>query len=173
MRNLILLCALFFSSLWYVNAQGQVDICALHSSQVKYDGNMSDDVKLSMEIPMDEVKDAFNDFVKEKFDSDLKGYGFLARKDEVTTELMEAPLLADQAIQLIGSFKENGASTDLYLLARWEDESYVRENIDHDTYDRLKEVGNDFLQYYVPGYYQEQLEKATENYEDAVDAFSS
>ncbi|NND08045.1 MAG: hypothetical protein HKN87_16825 [Saprospiraceae bacterium] len=164
MKNKINLVALIFLTFGVIHAQ-KSDIT---EGQVKYEEKLRDAALITVDIPKDEVKGGFNDFVRDHFNTNLKGYGFLARKDEVYTEFEEMPLLADQAIKLIGSFKERGSETQLYLLAQWEDNSFVSKKNQELTFQKLFDVARDFLEYYVPGYYAEKLEESNDAYENAL-----
>lgn len=138
-------------------------------SKVLYEGSLRDAAKVSVEIPKDEVQDQLNDFVKDKFDSGLKGYGLLAQKDEVMTDYQAMPLLADDAIRLIGIFKENREHTDLFMIAEWEGGEYITKSEDRRAFENLIQTGNDFLNYFVPQYYTEKVADSQEAYRDATE----
>ncbi len=147
------------------NTYGQ--LCKISDDNARFEKALRPAVKITVDIPMDEVKSGFNDFVKDHFDTNLKGYGLLARKDEVHTEFEDMPLLAQNAIRLIGSFTESGDETHLYLLAQWEDESFVTPSEDPDEYQNLRRAAIDFTQNFVPTYYAELVEDSNKAYEKA------
>ena len=106
--------------------------CSLTEGTLQYEKELVHSALVTVSIPEADVKSAFNDFVKETFNTNLKGYGFLARKDEVNTEFEEMPLLASQAIKLVGVFRMESQETRLHLMARWEDGSFVHPDQDAD-----------------------------------------
>ncbi len=140
----------------------------ISDGHVKYDKHMRPAVKLHVQVPEDEVKDYLNDYVKDKFDSNLKGYGLLVNKDEVKTEYQSMPLLADRAVRLIGVFEERGKYTNLYLIGQWENEEYITKKSDRSTYANVKQTGRDFIKYFLPDYLSERASESQEALEDVV-----
>jgi hypothetical protein len=124
-------------------------------------------VRLDVYIPPEDLKDGFNDFVKKELDVDLKGYGFLTRKDEVYTELSTLPVISDKPVKLVGIFKQSAKKTNLYLLGQIADESFLSSTNHSAEFASLSQLAYDFLQFYVPQYYNELVEDANEKYEDA------
>jgi hypothetical protein len=140
--------------------------CTLTTTEMHYDDQLREAIQLDVPIPSDDLKDGFNDFFKKELNTDLKGYGFLTRKDEVYTELGVVPGISEKPIKLIGTFKENVDQSTLYLLGQWENNSFTNEKNDSMAFSAIFQLANRFLQYYVPQYYSELLEDANGLYEE-------
>ena len=131
-------------------------------AQVLHEDQLQDAVKLEVDIPMAYLKDAFNDFIKRELNVDLKGYGFLTRKDEVYTEMEVLPMISPKPIKIIGLFEGNTGHSILSLFGQQENENFMTQITDSLAFSSLLRLSDDFLQQYVPIYYDGLVVEANE-----------
>lgn len=142
--------------------------CELEMAQVLYEDKLQDAVRMEVDIPKADFKDAFNDFVNKELNANLKGYGFLTRKDEVHTEMQTLSSISPNPVKLVGLFQESAGRTLLFLIGQVENGDFLTENNDSLTFSSLLRFSNDFLQFYLPVYYNHLVTEANERFEDAT-----
>ncbi len=140
---------------------------SLEEGLIQYEDQLHQSVLVSLDIPEDEVKSGFNDFVRENFGVNLKGYGLLTRKDEVYTDFEPLPGLSDESIKLIGIYRKNDNLMELNLLLQRENGTMVAGENDPGTFENLQRMANEFLQTFVPNYYLQIVEEGQDELDDA------
>lgn len=118
-----------------------------------------------------EVKKAFEDYMDDTHNVNLKGIGLFTNKDELYAENVKLEAVSPQNMDLYAEVVEadNGEGTRMTLYGALGYDIFLSKDAYPIEYERLENVMVSFLKSYLTDYHEERLEEAREALEDIND----
>lgn len=136
------------------------------------DGQKRPGVRAVFDASPDEVKKAFKKFVKDNYDTRLKGIGLFSNKDELYAEKVIIPALSEKNINFyaqIIEYQKDDEQTILTTFTSLGYDVYLNEEDYPDGYQAMIDMVNDFVTQFVPNYHQEKIANTKKELEDLQD----
>lgn len=119
------------------------------------------------------VKKAWKDFLEDTYDYKVDGLGFLTNKDILTAERVYLPNQRDHRVTLYAEAVEaaavDSAQTRFSVFAAYGYDMYVNRYEYNTAYNSLHEMMRSFLDVFMPNYYEQKVNEATEIVADLTD----
>lgn len=129
-------------------------------------------IRIYLDVETDEVKDAFEDFLKKNYGFRLKGNGLFANKDELYAEKVEVEEIIDKQInwytQIIPA-PRNEHKTQMTIFVSLGYDIYLNEDEYPKAYQKVYDLSVDFLEQFIPEYHEERIEEMADTVEDLED----
>ncbi len=116
------------------------------------------------------VKKKWKDFMDDKYDVDVKGIGFLTNKDVLTSEQVTLKKISEKQLDLFAKVVEVNDKTRIDIFAAPGYDIYIDPQSSPRAFGGMRSILVEFLNYYLPEFYQEKVEDAQDDYEDLVDS---
>jgi len=153
MKKLILFTTLGLFSLTCLNiAFGQE--FEMRDAQVMHDDKQRPSIEVELEPEPKPVKKAWQDFVKDNYDVKVKGIGFLTNKDILKAEKVKIKEMSDKEMDLYTKVVREGDVTKMNVFASLGYDIYIDEKEYPDMYETMEDMATQFLNSYLPKYYQ-------------------
>lgn len=104
------------------------------------------------------LKKAWSDYLKKNHAVKLKGIGFLTNKDLLKAEQIIIPVISPNAMDFYTEIIENENGSQMKVFASFGYDIYVNAADMSKEYIQLRKIMDDFLQSYIPNYYQELIQ---------------
>lgn len=101
------------------------------------------------------LKKAWSDYLKDNYDVKLKGIGFLSNKDLLSAEQIVIPVISPNALDFYTEIIENASGSQMKVFASFGYDIYIDASSMPKEYAQLRKIMDNFLQSYIPNYYQE------------------
>lgn len=121
---------------------------------VKYDKTEYPAIEVLIQPGTDEVRDAWEDFLKDKYDVKLRGNGFLANKDVLRAEETNFKAISDKQMDFYSKIVEVDDMIRIAIFASFGYDIQVNRVNYPTEYYAMENVLKTFLQSYLPKYYQ-------------------
>lgn len=160
MKNAIKIFSLFIGTFLMFPVFGQE--FSVTNGQVNYERDTYPAVVVRMEPEAKEVKKAWESFVKDKYDVHMRGIGFLTNKDVLSAEKVLIPKISDKQMDF---FTEVVAENDVTTMSVFGSLGYdipVSMANESTHFTAMRGMVVEFLNGYLPNYYQQKLEEADE-----------
>lgn len=118
----------------------------------------------------DPTKEAWDDFLGDAYDIKLKGLGLFANKDFLSAEEIRVETLSDLSLNFYTSFVtvDSGYSTltKMAVFLSFGYDVYAGPDTYSESFNRLKEIIEDFLLQFLPGYFNETISENQDRISD-------
>lgn len=141
----------FLSVLGYQTAQAQ-DFAMTTGNVVHKDASRTA-IQVVMEPPTDDVKKAWEDFMKDKYDIKMKGNGWFSNKDVLFAEEVTISPISTKSLNFYTRIVEKGDNTELSTFASLGYDIYLNEKDYLKEFIQLQQLTKDFVDEYLPNYY--------------------
>jgi len=101
------------------------------------------------------LKKAWRDYLRKNYSVKLKGIGFLSNKDLLSAEKVTIPVVSPNAMDFYTEIVENANGSQMRVFASFGYDIYVDAASMPKEYVQIRKIMDDFLQTYIPNYYQE------------------
>ena len=149
---------LFFSTL----ATAQVG--RIMETTVEYDKTTVDALAVTLQPERKDVQEAFEDWMDDRYDINLKRGGLFANKRTQKAEDAIIPAISADRITFMTKTEEVGDETRLYVFAMRGNNPVDRA--DYKAFTGMENIFDSFLSSYQPEYYEERVAEAREELED-------
>ncbi|MEM8527055.1 MAG: hypothetical protein AAGG68_20615 [Bacteroidota bacterium] len=118
-----------------------------------------------------DVKKAFEDYMNDTYDVNLKGIGLFTNKDELYAKNVKLEEVSTQNMDIYAEVVEadDREGTRMTLYGALGYDIFLSEDAYPMEYRRLESVMTGFLRSYLTDYHEERLEEARENLEELTD----
>lgn len=148
-------CLVVFLSI-FANAQ----TLSVENASVNHEDKNIPAVKVVMNPAPKEVKNQFKDFIKDKYDVKMKGIGFLSNKDVLSAENVQLNGVSDNNMDFYAKVVERGNETEMYVFGKLGYDIYLApQTVRQEEYRSMKNVTIDFLNQFLPEYYQDRVDQ--------------
>lgn len=134
-----------------------------------YDNVARAGVMVEMEPLPKAVKKEWHDYLKDKYDLDLKGIGFLSNKDVLSAEAVTVPAISNEAINFYTRVIDRGGMTEMGVFASFADGRQISETTAPETFGQIEQMVEGFLGAYLPDHYLNLVESTQKELEDLTD----
>lgn len=114
------------------------------------------------------LKKEWEDYLKNNFGFKLKGIGFLTNKDLLSAKEITINAISPNAMDFYTEIIEDEIGSQMKVFATFGYDLYINPTENLMEFNALKKIVTDFLDTYIPNYYQELVDDA----EDAVNDLS-
>lgn len=142
----------------------------MENKEISYDHESQEAIHLELMADSDANKKAWNDYVQNTLEKDIKGYGLFAKKDLLETDKVLIPEIDDErAVKLMAKFQEGGSNNEIYIFAEYFNGDAITQEEHPDAYNGLISIAEDYLENYLPDYYKEKYNNSQEALSDVKD----
>jgi hypothetical protein len=106
------------------------------------------------------LKKAWKSFLKDNYDLKIKGIGFLTNKDLLYKEDIVVEAISSKRMDFYTKIVEDEVGSEMKVFISFGYDIYVDQNETPEEFKIMKKMVNDFLESYLPKYYQSEV-KAT------------
>lgn len=164
--NILLLLIFSLTASFSANAQSLV----IENASVNYEDQTIPAVKVVMSPTPKKVKEEFKDYIKDRYDVKMKGIGFLTNKDVLTAEGVQIPKITSKNMDLSAKVVERGDDTEMYVFGKLGYDINLSPDNDYRTeYRAMKSITVDFLNTFLPNYYQDRVDETQDMLGDLRD----
>lgn len=119
-------------------------------------------IVVQIEPDTKDVKDEMKDWMKDKKDVKLRGFGFLVNKDVLTATKVNLPEISSNEMDFYAEVLENGEVTEMKIFGSFGYNIHISKEKYPAEYRALKNMTLNFLSDYLPKYYQDKIEDTQE-----------
>ncbi len=123
-------------------------------------------VVIYMEPDTRDVKKAWKDFLDDRYDVRLRGYGFLTNRNVLSAENTDFDEITPGNIDFYSEIIEDNNLTKMSVFAASDDNGKIGLGNDYRQYYQMKGIVQSFLDTYLRGYYENKVEEAQERVSD-------
>lgn len=163
------LLSLLFAVLFITPLSAQVG--SIEQTTVEYEKQSVAALTVTMKPERKEVQKAFDDWMKDRYDINMKGNGLFGNKNMENAEAVMIPAISPENITIFAETEKVGDKTRMALFASRGLGNFIEAN-DYAAFAGLEKVFDAFLSSYLPEYYEERVAEAREKLEDLRDDFS-
>lgn len=143
--------------------QAQTD--RIQYTTLEYEDQRVDALSIDIQPGRKDVQDAFDDWMKDRYDVKMKGGGLFGDKNMETSEAATIPTISSDNISILTKTEEFNGYTRMTLFASRGLNNFVdRENFT--AFSGLETLFDSFLSDYLPNYYEERVAEAEEALSD-------
>lgn len=147
-------------------AHGQVTNIA---STITHNNAVRDARKVTVDVPIDFMKDALKNFVDERYNANVQGLGFLANDDEVTVEhVVDAGIHPDTFDMFLHFEKLGERSTSVSIAARTSPDSYFSTRANTTSMGTLGSMLSVYATHAANDFYSTHVEDVRERKDDLI-----
>lgn len=158
-----LLLTLAFAALFISTAFAQVG--RIEQTTIQHDKKSVDAVTVTMKPERKDIQKAFDDWIDDRYDIDMKGGGLFSDKNMRRAEAVNIPAISTENITLYVSTEETSGQTRMTIYASKGNGNFF-EDSDYSAFTGLEDIMDNFLSNYLPEYYEERVAEAMEELED-------
>lgn len=162
--SLLFIFALYFIGSSTLHAQRLI----VDKGTIKHEKQARECIQITMEPMPKEVKKAWDDYLQDNFDVNLKGIGFLSNKDMLSAEGVLIPDVSDKKINLYTQVVERGNLTEMCVFASMGGNNYLSQTSYPLEFNRLQNTVEAFIGNFLPEHYRELVEDTEKNLEDLM-----
>lgn len=160
MKNLItttLFCVVFF-----LGNQLHAQKLVMENDKITHNDKLRSAIKVSIAPNKDEVRDAWEDFLEDKYDTKIKGNGFFSNKDVMTAKEAQIDMISDKQLDIYMEAVEQNEGTEMYVFASSGYDLHLSPEAAPVEYRGLENLTLDFLENFLGNYYRDQVEDTQE-----------
>lgn len=165
MKPILLLTILFALSAPLLLAQ---NLTPQHST-IEHNDEERPCLKVTIDPPPKILKKAWRDYLKDEHDFKLKGIGFLANKDLLSTEKVVIEAISQKEMNFYTQIVDTENGSEMKVFAAYGYDIYIDKKGRPQEYDAMRGMLESFLKTYLPGYYEESIEETEERLEELAD----
>lgn len=138
----------------------------LEQSETNFNDNVYPSFKVILEPSPDEVKDAWEDFIKDQYDVKMKGNGLFTNKEVLRAEQVKISSISAKEMDFYTRIVEKDNSTELSVFGSFGYDIPITQNEYPNEYEAMEIITKRFLQSYLPDYYNEWIEETQKHLSD-------
>ncbi len=142
---------------------------SIQMNQIDHEDAMRPSLEIRLEPGTDKVKNAWHDFIKDRYDVKLKGIGFLANKDLMTAEEVTFEALSDKKMNFYTRVVEKDGATRMNVFASFGYDIYLNPSQYPEAWNTLKMITHEFLGSFLPDYYNEGISEVKSSIDNLKD----
>lgn len=154
---------LLIAALFYVSAFAQVG--RIEQTTVEYDKQSVDALTVTMKPERKDIQKAFDDWMDDRYDINMKGGGLFSDKNFRQAEAVSIPAISPDNVTLYTKTEERNGETRMTIFASRGLGNFVEED-EYSAFTGLEDIFDGFLSSYLPEYYDERVAEAREELED-------
>lgn len=141
----------------------------VYDDQVKHEGKKRSAVTADIRPGPKTVKKAWQDYIKSEYDTKIKGIGFLVNKEVLSAEEVVIEAISDKTMNLYTRVVEKDGQTSLSVFGSIGYDVYFSEYDYRSEYRALQRMLLNFLDTFLPKYYDQAVAEVQANIADVRD----
>lgn len=137
----------------------------IEQTTVEYEKQRVDALMVSIKPERKDIQKAFDDWMSDRYDINMKGGGLFSDKNYRKAEAVQIPAISPDNVTLITETEERNGETRMTIFASRGLGNFI-ESGDRDAFTGLEDIFDGFLSSYLPEYYEERVAEAREELED-------
>lgn len=140
---------------------GSIAVCQTISPEdgtIEHEKKSRPCIQVNVDPETKTLKKAWRDYLKKNYDVKLKGIGFLTNKDLLKAEQLIIPVISPNTMDFYTEIIENENGSQMKVFASFGYDIYINAADMPKEYIQLRKIMDDFLQSYIPNYYQELIQ---------------
>ncbi len=133
---------------------------SITNSKTEYDKEQRASVYVKTEPDKKDVKSAWKDYMKDRYDAKIDGFGFMSNKDVLKAENVNIVTISDKPVDLYCKIVGGEYGTDMSFFTILADGTYLSPDKTAEQFEAMEFVVYDFLGTYLPNHYAGQIEKS-------------
>jgi hypothetical protein len=115
-------------------------------------------IQVNLDPEPNTLKKAWKDYLKDNYDFKLRGIGFFSNKDLLTAEAIVVKQISSKTMDFYTHIVEDANGSVMTVFVRYGYDIYLTKENSPSEYMALHEIIESFLKYYLPIYYQGEIE---------------
>jgi len=141
----------------FLNMTGSAQI-ELTKSQIEYNDSPLSALLLRINLPEDDAKDLFKEYMDTRYNYEVMGLGFLRNKDKLYLDQLNMINFNDNQIDMMVHFlDEIDGETSIKFAIRDDAQQPIKTDILEDEYSNLQNFIREYYTYAVDSYYSEKM----------------
>lgn len=136
---------------------------------IEYDNQERSCIKVFLKPGTKTVKKAYKDWMDDKQDVDVDGFGFLKNKDVLKAEKATIKAISPYRMDMYARIVEKDDYTEMSVFGSMGYDLYLTPQVYPSEYRKMKGLVFSFLNDFLPGYYQEKVEETKDVIGDIKD----
>lgn len=132
----------------------------LQNTETEYKKNTYPCIEVVIEPNPEEVKDAWEDFIKDNYDVKMKGNGLFTDKDVLHAEQVKFDVVSNKEMDFYTRIVEDDKRTKICVFGSFGYDIPVSKKEYPNEFEAMEAVTKRFLKDYLPGYYNEWIDIA-------------
>ncbi|REJ83797.1 MAG: hypothetical protein DWQ44_00695 [Bacteroidetes bacterium] len=141
-------------------------VCAQSFSPVKSTIEHEEKLRPCLMLKLDpeptNLKNAWIDFLNDKYDFKLKGMGLFSNKELLSAEEVSIPHISTKKMNFYTHVTEEESASEMKVFASLGYDIYINEQDYPDEFNTIRDMMTAFLKQYLPQYYSELIEASSE-----------
>lgn len=137
----------------------------IQQTTVEHADNRVDALTVTMKPERKDIQKAFDDWIDDRYDINMKGGGLFGDKNMRRAEAVNIPAISTENITLYTKTEETGGQTRMTVYASKGNGNFFEDD-DYSSFTGLEDVMDNFLSSYLPEYYEERVAEAVKEIED-------
>lgn len=167
MKNRILIFLLLTSFLNLPSLQAQE--LTVSDEAIEYNDQERSCIKVVLKPGTKTVKKAYKDWMEDKQDVDVDGFGFLKNKDVLKIEKENIKAISPYKMDMYARIVEKDDYTEMSVFGSMGYDLHVTPQTYPSEYRKMRTLVYSFLNDFLPGYYQEKVEETQDLIGDLKD----
>lgn len=138
-------------------------------SKIEYKDEYAQCWKVLVSPEDDETKKAFKRFMKKRYDVKLKGIGMFSNKDVMEAEDVEISAISSKRLNFYVSVIDVDGLTEIKVFGNYGYSVFFDKEKFKDEYQALRTILVDFMNSYLPEYYQDRVKDAQKKHDEFVE----
>ncbi len=140
-------------------------------SSIVYEKEQVDVLSVTIQPERKDVQKAFDDWLDDRYDINMKGGGLFGDKNIRSAEGVTIPGISPENITLFTETEARGGATRMSIFASKGLENYI-DRTETQAFAGLQNLFDDFLSSYLPEYHNQQVAATQERLQDLREAFA-
>lgn len=137
----------------------------IEQTSIDHDKSRVDALTVTMKPERKDIQKAFDDWIDDRYDINMKGGGLFSDKNMRQAEAVNIPAISTDNITLYTMTEEKNGESRMTIFASRGLGNYFKSS-DYPAFTGLEAIMDNFLSSYLPEYYEERVAEATEELED-------
>lgn len=151
--------------IFFLSATASAQVGRIEQTTVEHEKTRVDALTVTMKPERSDVQKAFDDWIDDRYDVNMKGGGLFSDKNMRRAEAVNIPAISTDNITLYTNTEERNGETRMTIFASRGNGNYVSDG-DYKAFSGLEDIMDNFLSSYLPEYYEERVAEAKEELED-------
>lgn len=135
-------------------------VFTLGESEISYEDDTRIAVTVTMQPDKKNVRDAWEDFLEDDYDTKTKGNGFIGKDDVIRAEETNLSAISNKTIDLYAEILEKGEGSEMKVFASLGYDIHITPEKFPKEYAALEDFTLEFLNDFLIKYYEEKVEDA-------------
>lgn len=141
----------------------------LQNTETEFNKNNYPCIEVVIEPNPDEVKDAWEDYMKDNYDVKMKGNGLFTNKDVLRAEQVKINIISNKELDFYTRIVKEAERTKMCVFGSFGYDIPISKKEYPNEFEAMEAMTKRFLKDYLPNYYEEWIDHAQDKLADLED----